>query len=151
MKAIEDRRLFVGMISTLRSVVRFRRYERDRTLRTLSKVADIGDLRAMAKKRMPNGCFDYIDGGAQDEVTAAANVSAYSDYYFRPRVLRDVTSVDTTSTLLGGEVPVPLMIAPTGFDRIAHSEGELAVARAAQSAPPGEVGLGVEVENNSPY
>ena len=134
MKAIEDRRLFVGMISTLRSVVRFRRYERDRTLRSLSKVADIGDLRAMAKKRMPNGCFDYIDGGAQDEVTAAANVSAYGDYYFRPRVLRDVTSVDTTSTLLGGEVPVPLMIAPTGFDRIAHSEGELAVARAAQRA-----------------
>jgi L-lactate dehydrogenase (cytochrome) len=134
MKSIEDRRLLVGMISTLRSVVRLRRYERDRTLRRLSKVADVGDLRAMAKKRMPAGCFDYIDGAAQDEVTAAANVSGYGDYYFRPRVLRDVTSVDTTTTLFGSEVPVPLMIAPTGFDRIAHSQGELAVARAAERA-----------------
>ena len=43
----------------------------------------------MAKKRMPAGCFDYIDGAAQDEVTAANNVSSYKNYYFRPRVLRD--------------------------------------------------------------
>ena len=88
----------------------------------------------MAKKRLPAGCFDYIDGAAQDEVTAEANVSAYNNYYFRPRVLRDVTSINTTTNLLGSEVPVPLMIAPTGFDRIAHSQGELAVARAAERA-----------------
>ena len=122
------------MISTLRSVVRFRTYERDRSVRSLSKVANVEDLRAMAKKRLPAGCFDYIDGAAQDEVTAEANVSAYNNYYFRPRVLRDVTSINTTTNLLGSEVPVPLMIAPTGFDRIAHSQGELAVARAAERA-----------------
>ena len=77
MTSIRDRRLFVGMISTLRSVVRFRTYERDRTVRNLSKVANVDDLRAVAKKRLPAGCFDYIDGAAQDEVTAAANVSAF--------------------------------------------------------------------------
>ncbi|MEC7828249.1 MAG: alpha-hydroxy acid oxidase [Actinomycetota bacterium] len=122
----------MGMFSALRSVVRFRVYERDRTLRKLSKAADVGDLRTMAKKRMPAGCFDYIDGAAQDEVTAANNVSSYKNYYFRPRVLRDVASISTTTTLLGGQIPFPVMIAPTGFDRIAHSQGELAVARAAK-------------------
>jgi len=124
----------MGMFSALRSVVRFRVYERDRTLRKLSKTADVGDLRTMAKKRMPAGCFDYIDGAAQDEVTAANNVSSYKNYYFRPRVLRDVAAINTTTTLLGGRIPFPVMIAPTGFDRIAHSQGELAVARAAKRA-----------------
>jgi len=124
----------MGMFNTLRSVVRFRAYERDRTVRKLSKVADVGDLRSMAKKRMPAGCFDYIDGAAQDEVTAANNVSSYQNYYFRPRVLRDVAAINTTTTLLGGRIPFPVMIAPTGFDRIAHSQGELAVARAAKRA-----------------
>ena len=134
MEANQDRRLPMGMFSTLRSVVRFRRYERDRTLRKLSKAADVGDLRTMAKKRMPAGCFDYIDGAAQDEVTAVNNVSSFKNYYFRPRVLRDVAAISTTTTLLGGQIPFPVMIAPTGFDRIAHSQGELAVARAAQRA-----------------
>ena len=131
MEPIQDRRPDMGMFNTLRSVVRFRRYERDRTARKLAKAADVGDLRAMAKKRLPGGCFDYIDGAAQDEVTAANNVSAYKNYYFRPRVLRDVAAIDTSTTLLGGRIRLPLMIAPTGFDRIAHSQGELAVARAA--------------------
>ena len=134
MEANQDRRLPMGMFSTLRSVVRFRRYERDRTLRKLSKAADVGDLRTMAKKRMPAGCFDYIDGAAQDEVTAVNNVSSFKNYYFRPRVLRDVAAISTTTTLLGGQIPFPVMIAPTGFDRIAHSQGELAVARAAKRA-----------------
>ena len=134
MEANQDRRLPMGMFSTLRSVVRFRTYERDRTLRKLSKAADVGDLRTMAKKRMPAGCFDYIDGAAQDEVTAVNNVSSFKNYYFRPRVLRDVAAISTTTTLLGGQIPFPVMIAPTGFDRIAHSQGELAVARAAKRA-----------------
>ena len=134
MEANQGRRLPMGMFSTLRSVVRFRTYERDRTLRKLSKAADVGDLRTMAKKRMPAGCFDYIDGAAQDEVTAVNNVSSFKNYYFRPRVLRDVAAISTTTTLLGGQIPFPVMIAPTGFDRIAHSQGELAVARAAQRA-----------------
>ena len=133
-KSIKFGRLFVAMLKTLRSVVKFRSYERDRTLRALSKVADVGDLRRLAKKRLPGGCFDYIDGAAQDEVTAASNVASFGNYFFRPRVLRDVANVDTRTTFLGEEIPFPVMIAPTGFDRIADSQGELAVARAAERA-----------------
>ncbi len=133
-KSIKFGRLFVAMLKTLRSVVKFRRYERDRTLRALSKVADVGDLRRLAKKRLPGGCFDYIDGAAQDEVTSASNVASFGNYFFRPRVLRDVANVDTRTTFLGEEIPFPVMIAPTGFDRIADSQGELAVARAAERA-----------------
>jgi L-lactate dehydrogenase (cytochrome) len=75
--------------------------------------------------------FDYIDGGAEDERTLASNIEAYHRVTFRPRVLRDVGEVDTSSTLLGRPLSLPLVLAPTGFTRIAHPDGELAVARAA--------------------
>jgi L-lactate dehydrogenase (cytochrome) len=78
--------------------------------------------------------FDYIDGGAENELTMRANAQAYRDLTFAPRVLRDVGDVDTSSTLLGKPMPIPLILAPTGFTRIAHPEGELAVARAAKRA-----------------
>jgi L-lactate dehydrogenase (cytochrome) len=78
--------------------------------------------------------FDYIDGGAEDEVALRSNSAAYRRVTFRPRVLRDVTDIDTSSTLLGKPIPYPLVLAPTGFTRIADPAGELAVARAAQRA-----------------
>jgi L-lactate dehydrogenase (cytochrome) len=78
--------------------------------------------------------FDYIDGGAEDEMTLAENVAAFGRVRFRPRVLRDVGDVDTTSTLLGKPLRFPLVLAPTGFTRIADPAGELAVARAAERA-----------------
>lgn len=124
----------MGMYETLRSVVQFRKFELDPVERRLSRVADVGDLRRLAKRRLPAGVFDYIDGAAEDELTAAENVNAFAGYEFRPRVLRDVAEIDTSTTLLGERVPFPLMLAPTGFDRIAHSQGELAVARAAERA-----------------
>ncbi len=124
----------MGMIKTVRSVVRFKPIELDRTTRRLSSAADVGDLRALARRRLPGGIFDYIDGGAEDERTLSHNVSGYGRVEFRPRVLRDVSTVDTATTLLGRSVPMPLVLAPTGFTRIAHSEGELAVARAAARA-----------------
>ena len=117
-----------------RSVMRFGEFERDAEKRHLMRAADVSDLRAMAKRRMPGGCFDYIDGAAEDEVSAQRSVSAYQRWQFRPRVLRDVSEVDISGTVLGQAVPIPLVIAPTGFDRIAHSQGELAVARAAERA-----------------
>lgn len=106
----------------------------ERTRRRLAKVGDVDDLRRLAKRRLPAGCFDYIDGAAEDERTAAANLHAYGRWCFDPRVLRDVSSVDTTATVMGLPVSFPLLIAPTGFDRIAHSDGELAVAKAAERA-----------------
>ncbi|MCY4423304.1 MAG: alpha-hydroxy acid oxidase [Acidimicrobiaceae bacterium] len=123
------------MISdTLRSVLRFRRFEFSATKRRLQSAASIEDLRRMARRRLPGGVFDYIDGGAEDEVAMDRNTRAFREMEFVPRVLRDMGNVDTTGTILGREVPFPLILAPTGFTRIAHPPGELAVARAAERA-----------------
>ena len=122
------------MLDSLRSVVRFRRFEFDATKRRLAGAANTDDLRRIARRRLPGGVFDYIDGGAEDERTMRANRDAFSNYGFRPRVLRDVSEVDTSTSLLGTSVPLPLVLAPTGFTRIADPQGELAVARAAQRA-----------------
>ena len=124
----------MGIYSTLRSVIRFRKFEKNTIKRRLNRVADVSDLRRMAQRRLPGGVFDYIDGAAEDEVTAGLNVSSFSNYGFRPRVLRDVATIDTSTTFLGKHLPIPLILAPTGFGRIAHSQGELAVARAAEKA-----------------
>ncbi len=75
--------------------------------------------------------FDYIDGGAEDERTLDRNVSGFARLEFRPRVLRDVSNIDTSISLFGRTLPTPLILAPTGFTRIADPAGELAVARAA--------------------
>jgi len=100
----------------------------------LRKVANVDDLRSLAKRRLPAGVFDYIDGGAEDEITLRKNVDAYRNISFKPRVLRDMTEVDSSTHLLGRPLAFPLVLAPTGFTRIAHSEGELAVVRAADRA-----------------
>ncbi len=78
--------------------------------------------------------FDYIDGAAEDERTVVRNVAAFGRYEFQPRVLRDVSTLDTSTTILGRPASMPLILAPTGYTRIAHSQGELAVARAAARA-----------------
>jgi L-lactate dehydrogenase (cytochrome) len=122
------------MLATLRSVLQFRRIELDANKRRLATVANVDDLRRIAKRRLPGGVFDYIDGGAEDERTLAANREAFARRRFRPRVLRDVSNIDTTTTLLGRSIPFPLVLAPTGFTRIADPQGELAVARAAARA-----------------
>ena len=122
------------IIDTLRSVLRFRRFEFSATKRRLQSAASIEDLRRIARRRLPGGVFDYIDGGAEDEVAMDRNTRAFRDMEFVPRVLRDMGNVDTTGTILGREVPFPLILAPTGFTRIAHPPGELAVARAAERA-----------------
>jgi L-lactate dehydrogenase (cytochrome) len=119
---------------TLRSVVRFGGVETDRVERRLAKAASVEDLRQLAKRRLPGGVFDYIDGGAEDERTLAANRAAFAATGFRPRVLRDVQQVDVATSILGLPAAYPLVLAPTGFTRIADPAGELAVARAAAKA-----------------
>src|SRR3954451_17748718 len=119
----------VAIFDTLRSVVRFERIETDRVERRLARAASVDDLRRIAKRRLPGGVFDYIDGAAEDERTLAANQAAFATTTFRPRVLRGIEAVDVSSTLLGRPVSYPLALAPTGFSRIADPDGELAVAR----------------------
>jgi L-lactate dehydrogenase (cytochrome) len=115
-------------------VLRFRRFERDSAKRRLARVANIEDLRRIAKRRAPSGVFDYIDGAAEDELTAGRNTEGFTSIEFRPRVPRDVSEVDPSTELLGRPLPMPLVLAPTGFSRIADPQGELAVARAAARA-----------------
>jgi L-lactate dehydrogenase (cytochrome) len=122
------------MIKTLRSVLRFRPVELDPVERRLRRAASVMDLRLIARKRLPRGVFDYIDGGAEDELTMRRNAEAFQRLEFRPRVLCDVGAIDTSTTLLGRPLPVPLVLAPTGFTRIASPGGELDVARAAARA-----------------
>jgi L-lactate dehydrogenase (cytochrome) len=124
----------MGMIETLRSVIQFRRFELDRVERRLARAANLDDLRRIAKRRLPAGVFDYIDGGADDERSLGRNTAAFADYEFRPRVLRDISDVDPSTEVLGRRVPLPLVLSPTGFARIADPQGELAVARSAARA-----------------
>ncbi|NJC05240.1 L-lactate dehydrogenase (cytochrome) [Sphingomonas kaistensis] len=97
----------------------------------LSRVNNIADLRMLARRRLPRPIFDYIDGGADDEVSLARNSSAFADYEIVPDVLTDVSRIETGATLFGEAVDWPLMLAPTGLTRMFHDGAELAVARAA--------------------
>lgn len=124
----------MSVFETLRSVVRFAPIDTDITARRLARAANIEDLRKIARRRLPRGVFDYIDGAAEDEKALENNSSAFSRHGLRPRVLRDVSDVDTSTTLLGKHLPMPFVLAPTGFSRIASSQGELDVARAAERA-----------------
>lgn len=122
------------MLRTLRSVVRFRPVQVRSADRRLSTAASVADYRRLARRRLPRGVFDYVDGGAEDELSLRRNGEAFRRLEFRPRVLCDVSAVDTSTTLLGRRLPVPVVLAPTGFTRIATSGGELDVARAAARA-----------------
>jgi len=122
------------MLQNLRAVVRLERFKTNSVDRRMARAASVDDLRAIARRQLPRGVFDYVDGGAEDELSLAANRAAFDTTGFQPRVLRDVSSIDISSTLLGEPVAYPLALAPTGFTRIVHPEGELAVARAAARA-----------------
>lgn len=124
----------MGLVETFRSVVQFKPVELDSTKRKLAVAANVEDLRRLAKRRLPGGVFDYIDGGAEDELSLDRNSSAYHRLEYKPRILRDVSKINTETTLLGRAIPLPLVFAPTGFTRIADPQGELAVARAAARA-----------------
>ena len=107
------------MWRTLRSVLRLRRRARTRAERLRAQAVNIEDLRRLARRRLPRGVFNYIDGGAEDEVTLRANGAAFRRWNFAPRVLTDVSQVDTSTTLLGRRLPLPLVLAPVGFSRMA--------------------------------
>ena len=100
---------------------------------------DLDLLEAAAAARLDRGVYDYIAGGADGELSVAGNLSAWSRLRLRPRVLRDVSRVSTATTLLGGEVATPLVVAPMAYHRMTHPDGEAASASAtlrSSSAPP---------------
>src|ERR1041384_4988413 len=89
------------------------------------------DFEEIAKERLPKEEYDYIAGGATDEISVDRNRRAYASWAFRPRVLRDVSALDLSTTVLGTKVSLPVLIAPCGGHKRAHPEGELATYRAA--------------------
>lgn len=91
---------------------------------------NVADFARAARRRLPAPLFDYIDGGADDEVTRAANTSAFDRYAFSPRAMRDVRTVDMRRTVLGCDLAWPFIAAPTGMTRMFHPAGEIGVARA---------------------
>ena len=94
----------------------------------------IEDLRQAAKKRLPRAIFDFYDGGAEDEVTLRANRAAFERARLIPRVLRDVSIIDTTSTLFGASWAMPMAIAPTGALGYGKPGADIAIAKAAAAA-----------------
>ena len=110
---------------------RLRLYPRERRL---ARSYDISDLEATARRQMPRAVFDYVAGGADEELGVEANLAAFRRWRFVPRNLRDVGTVDTSVELLGERIAMPLLFSPTGFTRMLHPAGECAVARAARRA-----------------
>lgn len=98
----------------------------------MKRMANVEDLRKRARRRTPRAVFDYVDGAADDEISLARSRRLFRRLEFMPRVLRDVSGCDTSTTMLGRRVGYPFAFAPTGFTRMMHHEGEQAVARVAE-------------------
>ncbi|RLN35985.1 peroxisomal (S)-2-hydroxy-acid oxidase GLO4 [Panicum miliaceum] len=92
---------------------------------------NVREYQELAKKALPKMHYDYINGGAEDEYTLRENIAAYGRILLRPRVLIDVSKIDMSTTLLGYNMPSPIIVAPTGSHKLANPEGEVATARAA--------------------
>jgi 4-hydroxymandelate oxidase len=91
----------------------------------------LADFELLAKAKMPAASWEYVTAGAGDEITVRWNIEAYQRIRLRPRVLVDVSQVDTRVTLLGQEHAFPILLAPVAAHKLMHAEGELATARAA--------------------
>lgn len=101
------------------------------------RVVNIGDLRRVAQMRLPQVVFDYVDGGAEGEVTLRENTRAFEEVTFRPRNAVAVKKCDLHTTVLGSELAMPLLLAPVGFSRLIYPQGEVCAARAAGKAGVG--------------
>jgi len=95
---------------------------------------DVEALRDRAQKLLEPSAFDYYVGGADDEITLAENETAWQRLRLRPKVLRDVSTVDPSTTVLGQRIAAPILVAPTAYHRLANDEGERATARGAAAA-----------------
>lgn len=98
------------------------------------RVVNVEDLRRLARKRLPRAAFEYIDGGADRELTLRENCRAFETVTFRPRSAVATTTCDLRTTVLGTELSMPLLLAPVGSSRLFYPRGEEAAARAAGAA-----------------
>jgi isopentenyl diphosphate isomerase/L-lactate dehydrogenase-like FMN-dependent dehydrogenase len=100
--------------------------------RKLKSVVNLAEMRNLAKKRVPKAVFDYVDGGANDELAYARSQEIYSRVEFKARVLRDVSKIDLTCDVIGQKSALPIIFAPTGYTRMMHYQGEVMVAKICQ-------------------
>src|SRR6185437_5556836 len=110
------------------------------------RAVNINDLRNLARARLPDAVFDYLDGGAEDEITLKENSRIFSDYIFRPRQAVHITAPDLSTTLMGQKLAMPVFVAPIGYSKLMHSQGERGAARAA-----GRAGLAYAMSTISGY
>ena len=118
----------------LAPLMRLKRPELNPKKRRLANALTVEDLRRIAKRRTPRAAFDYTDGAAEDEFSLSRARQTFRDVTLHPRILRDVSSIDTSVQVLGKKSAWPFGIAPTGFTRMMHTEGEVAGVRAAGRA-----------------
>jgi isopentenyl diphosphate isomerase/L-lactate dehydrogenase-like FMN-dependent dehydrogenase len=95
---------------------------------------NVWEYERLAADRLDEGAYAYFAGGANDEWTLRDNVDAFRRWQLRPRVLVDVAEPSTATTVLGQEIRMPVLVAPTAYQRVAHAEGETGMARAAKAA-----------------
>jgi L-lactate dehydrogenase (cytochrome) len=113
-------------------LIQLKPVELDAASRRLSACHDVFELRAAARRLIPRPVFDYVDGGADEELSMAANVRAFRKWRLQPRAMAEISAVDTATRVLDRELPLPLVLAPTGYTRMMHPDGEIGAARAAQ-------------------
>ena len=98
------------------------------------ELASLGDFEEMAKTKLPHMAWEFFNGAVADEITMRWNKEAYQKIRLKPRILVDVSKLDTRVTLFGKEHAFPILLAPTAYHKLAHPEGELATARGAGAA-----------------
>jgi len=124
----------IPKVRDLAPLMQFKKPDLNARRRRLASAYTIEDLYKIAKRRTPKAPFDYTDGAAEGELSLARARQAFKDIQFHPAILRDVSQVDTSTTILGGPSALPFGIAPTGFTRMMQTEGEIAGATAAGAA-----------------
>ncbi len=103
------------------------------------RVVCIEDFRPIARQRVPQSVFDYLDGGAEGEVTLRENCRVFNDVTFRPRHAVSLSSCSLCTRVLGFDLALPFLLAPVGYSRLMHPGGEVAAARAAGRAGTGYI------------
>lgn len=96
--------------------------------------ASVSDYRELARRRLPRQQFDYVDGGAFDEMTLRANRNDLQHFYLKQKILKDVSAIDTSTTILGQKLSMPVLLAPVGFAGMLARRAEVQAARAAEKA-----------------
>jgi L-lactate dehydrogenase (cytochrome) len=121
-------------VAELRALLAPKPVELRPTARRLARAHNIAELRRAARRVLPAAVFDYVDGGAEDEVSLRRNRAAFDRVELVAGVCRGIAGVDLSVDLLGERIPSPVVLAPTGFTRMVHHDGERAVARGAGRA-----------------